>query len=213
MSETDSFIDEVTEEVRRDRLFALMRRYGWIGILGVLLIVSGAGYNEWRKARAEARAQAFGDAVIAAMDGEDRVAALAAVPATGAQLALKQLLSAGAADTAGSAEAVAALQAVADDASQPASLRALALLKAVVLAGPEMDPALREAALAGLAAPGAPFRPLAMEQQAVVLLEAGQTDAAVALLRQILQEPELTAGLQQRAAGLIVALGADPEAQ
>ena len=29
MSDTDSFIDEVTEEVRRDALFAQFRRYGW----------------------------------------------------------------------------------------------------------------------------------------------------------------------------------------
>ena len=152
-------------------------------------------------------------AVIAAMDGEDRVAALNAVPATGAQLALRQLLIAGVADTAGKADTVAALRSVADDADLPASLRALALLKAVILAGPTMDPVIREAALAGLAAPGAPFRQLAMEQQAVMLVESGQTDAAVTLLRQILQEPELMAGLQQRAAGLIVALGADPAAQ
>ena len=33
MSNPDSFIDEVTEEVRRDRLFAVFRKYGWIGVL------------------------------------------------------------------------------------------------------------------------------------------------------------------------------------
>ena len=44
MSETDSFIDEVTEEVRRDKLFALFRKYGWIGIAAVLLIVGGAAW-------------------------------------------------------------------------------------------------------------------------------------------------------------------------
>ena len=36
MSETDSFIDEVNEEVRRDRLYGALRRYGWIAILAVL---------------------------------------------------------------------------------------------------------------------------------------------------------------------------------
>ena len=33
LSNHDSFIDEVTEEVRRDRLFAAFRKYGWIGVL------------------------------------------------------------------------------------------------------------------------------------------------------------------------------------
>jgi fermentation-respiration switch protein FrsA (DUF1100 family) len=45
VSDTDSFIDEVTEEVRRDRLFGLMKRYGWIAALAVLLIVGGADHQ------------------------------------------------------------------------------------------------------------------------------------------------------------------------
>jgi hypothetical protein len=214
VSESDSFIDEVTEEVRRDRLFALMRRYGWIGVLAVVLIVGGAGVNEWRKARAEARAQAFGDAVIAAMAAEDRAAALAAVPADGAQAGLVNMLTAAAMLEADDPAATrAALQAVAVDATQPETLRALAQLKLVMLQGAEIDPALRDATFSELAAPGAPFRLLAIEQQALVLLQAGDTDAAVARLQQLLQEPELTPGLQQRVAEVMVALGVDPAAQ
>lgn len=68
LSSPDSFIDEVTEEVRRDRLFAIFRKYGWIGVLAILLIVGGASYVEWQKARVVARAQAFGDAVLDATD-------------------------------------------------------------------------------------------------------------------------------------------------
>ena len=36
MSDTDSFIDEVNEEVRRDRLYHLLRRYGWIAALAIV---------------------------------------------------------------------------------------------------------------------------------------------------------------------------------
>jgi len=210
VSESDSFIDEVTEEVRRDRLFALLRRYGWIGILAVVLIVSGAGYVEWRKARSEARAEAFGDAVLAAMEAEDRAAALAAVPADGAQVAVVRLLAA--AEGTPGPETLAGLLALASDTTLPANLRALAQIKAVLLAGDAMTPAVREATLADLAMPGAPFRGLAMEQQALALLADGQRDAAIALAQQILQEPELPAGLQQRVTQLIVVLGADPAA-
>ena len=39
MSNPDSFIDEVTEEVRRDKLFALFRKWGWVGVLLVVVIV------------------------------------------------------------------------------------------------------------------------------------------------------------------------------
>ena len=49
MSDTDSFIEEVSEEVRRDRLFRLFRKYAWLAILLVVLIVAGAALNEYRK--------------------------------------------------------------------------------------------------------------------------------------------------------------------
>ena len=55
MSTEDSFVDEVTDAVRSDRLYAAFRKYGWIGIVAVLLIVGGAGYNEWQKAQTAAR--------------------------------------------------------------------------------------------------------------------------------------------------------------
>lgn len=214
MSETDSFIEEVTEEVRRDRLFKLMRRYGWVGILAMLGIVGGAAYNEWQKARATASAQAFGDAVMAAMEAEDRRAALAAVAGTAPQNALRQfLLAAEAAEAGDAAGARDMLEALAADPALPESLCALARIKAAILAGPDMAPAERDATLAALAAPGAPFRLLALEQQALALLDAGRRDEAIVLSRQILNEAELTPGLRRRATELIVTLGGDPAAR
>ena len=41
VSDTDSFIEEVTEEVRRDRLYKFLRKYAWVGILAVVTIVGG----------------------------------------------------------------------------------------------------------------------------------------------------------------------------
>ena len=64
MSNPDSFIDEVTEEVRRDRLFRLFRKYGWIGVVIILGLVGGTAWTEWSKTREAARAQAFGDAML-----------------------------------------------------------------------------------------------------------------------------------------------------
>ena len=62
MSNQDSFITEVSEEVRKDKLYALMRRYGWIAIALVVLVVGGASVFEWQKAKARAAAEATGDA-------------------------------------------------------------------------------------------------------------------------------------------------------
>ena len=82
MSDTDSFIEEVSEEVRRDRLYGYMRKYGWIAVLAILALVGGAAYNEYSKAQARAKAQTAGDAILAALEADEpdaRVAALEAV--------------------------------------------------------------------------------------------------------------------------------------
>ena len=49
MHNTDSFIDEVSEAVRRDRVARTLRRYGWVIAAVVLFLVGGAAVNEWMK--------------------------------------------------------------------------------------------------------------------------------------------------------------------
>jgi len=210
---TDSFIDEVTEEVRRDRLFALFRRYGWIGVVAIFGLVGGSAFHEWQKAQARATAEGFGDAILAALETENPAEEVKAIPASAAQLGVSKLLVAAQAAEDGKAEdALANLRALAADAALPQSLRDLARIKAVIVAGDKMAPAERDAELAALAQPGAPYRLLALEQQALVALGAGDKAATIAKAREILAEDGVTAGLQQRATELIVALGGDPAA-
>lgn len=216
MSSNDSFIDEVNEEVRRDKLYAAFRKYGWIGVVAVLAIVGGSAWNEYTKSAARAKAQAFGDAVLAAMANNDpaaRVAALDAVTGDPSQTGVLQLLAASEAVAAADVDtALAGLRKVVDDAALPVIYRDLARLKLVTLAGDRIDTAERDNLLATIAAPGAPYRLLAMEQQALVMVADGKPADAVTLLRAILKEQGLTAALQRRVTQLIVALGEDPSA-
>ncbi len=215
MSNPDSFIDEVTEEVRRDRLFALLRRYGWIAVLLVLMIVAGAAWNEWSKARETAQARALGDAILAAMEKEtpeERVQALEKIDAGGEAAALARLLAAGEAVTAGdSATAAEKLKQVAGNAALPTPYRQLATLKWVMITGDETPVGQRRAALEPLTEAGAPFRALALEQLALLKVEEGDPDAAIELLQQARQTSTATAGLRQRVTRLIVALGGRPD--
>lgn len=217
MSNPDSFINEVTEEVRRDRVYAALRRYGWIAVLLIVLVVGGAAANEWRKARAQAAAEVFGDALLDALGRDDeaaRMAALDAIEAEGAQAALVRFLAAiQAAEMEDTARAVALLDAVAGDNALPASYRQLAMIKRVAVGAAVLPIDERRAAMEQLAAPGQAFRPLAMEQLALLDIEAGARDRAIERLRALLDEPQTTPALRQRASQAIVALGADLSAE
>jgi len=216
VSDTDSFIDEVTEEVRRDRLFALMKRYGWIAVLVVLLIVGGAGYREYKLASDRAKAEALGDGMLAALENNEspaRIAALAEVETdSAAGRAVAQMLRVGEMIRNGDeGDAIPLLDALATDADLPQTYRQMAGFKALLLKSKDMEPAARKTAIEGFIQSGGPLRLFAEEQMALAELDAGEADAAMARLQRILQDAETTGGLRRRASQLIVALGGTPE--
>ena len=212
MANSDSFIDEVSEELRRDRLFALMRRWGWLAALVVVGIVGGAAWFEYQRAQDRAAAQAFGDALLTALDLPDpeaRVAALDGIEAASPMAEmLLALMAAGevAQGGQGAAAAAARLRSAAEAADVPRHYRDLALLRAEMM--DPSDPASARLVLGALADPGAPFAALAEEQLALVDIREGDLDAALDRLRGLERSAAATPGLQQRASQLIVALEA-----
>ena len=63
MSLNDSFIKEVSEEVRRDKLFKYLKKYSWIGIIAIIIIVFIVAYNEWKKNYEKNNYQLNGDEI------------------------------------------------------------------------------------------------------------------------------------------------------
>lgn len=217
MSETDSFIDEVNEEVRRDRLYAALRRYGWIAIVAVLAIVGGAAFNEYRRASDLALAQQRGDAILQALEsdtGESRSAALGEIATEGSAVStLVGLFRASELvmmqDPAAASDVLAALigqESISDDYSD------LALFKQLLLEGSGLDASARRSGFEQLSAAGNPLRLLAQEQLALLDLQENDETAAVKRLRDLLQDAEMTQNLRQRLGQLMVALGQDPNA-
>jgi hypothetical protein len=211
MSDRDSFIDEVSEEVRRDRLFGLLRRYGWIAVLVVVALVGVAVWVEWQRIGARSEARDFGDRLVAALNRdapEARRAALAEIDASGARRALVAMVAADTLETdAVVRDTLDNLAAVAGDDAVPQLYRDLAGLKAAMLMQDRAEPRAVLDRLEPLTIPGAPFRLLALEQQALVRVRQGETDAALETLRGILEDGAAGRDLQQRARQLIVALG------
>ncbi|WP_408593149.1 tetratricopeptide repeat protein [Paracoccus marcusii] len=208
-NQSDTFIDEVTEELRRDRLYGAMRRYGWIVVMVIVAVVGFTAWREYSAAQDRAAAEAWGDAILAAEAENDPAAVLAVDPRGSAgRQALTGLLAAGA-QTDPDARAQ-ALQRVAD--AQPDSvLGELAQLKLVMAQGAQMDAAERDAILTRLSRAGAPFELLALEQKAVALIGAGRPEDAITLIRQIQDKDGLTEALRRRLSEMMIALGETPE--
>lgn len=216
MSQNESFIEEVSEEVRRDRLFALMRKYGWIAVLAIVLLVGGATYNEWQKSTNRAAAQDLGDSIVSALDIEDRaqaIAALGSIQSSGDSKAVVLLLQADEAQKSGNAASAAKIyeQLIASqDVSKP--YQDLASFKLVLLQGQDMTSERRTALLNGLARPGAAFRLLAEEQLVLIDIETGNKDAAITRLQSIVADVDVTRDLRNRSSLMIMALGGKVEA-
>lgn len=217
VSDTDSFIEEVTEEVRRDRLFGMIKRYGWIAVLVVLAIVGGTAYNEYRKATEAAIAQRAGDAVMAALENSEPEARIAALETLrngdvtqGAKAVIGLLQAAEQARTDDASGVVPALESIAADGTLPEIYRQIASFKLASQDGTGLDVADRKIRLEALSAPGMALRLLATEQLALIDIAQGDTDAALDRLQNLVLDAEVTQPLRQRASQIIIALGQEP---
>ena len=207
MTNTDSFISEVSDEVRRDRLFRLFRRYGWIPILAVILLVSGAAFNEWRKARSQTAAENFGDILRTAISEENTrtaIASLSEMRANDKQKALialskSQLLAAAGEE----GQSLDELMNIVGDDNVPLIYRHLAELRSIWAQADAMPLNEQLERLVDLEQPGAPFRLLANETRAHALVKAGQIDEATTILRNIQEEAAVPPDLRQRVAELL----------
>lgn len=216
MSNTDSFIDEVNEEVRKDRLYGLLRRYGWIGALVIVLIVGGATWSEFQKAQARAEAQALGDSMLTALNADDPLSRASDLEKIGSgspeALAIAQMMAAAEYVVAGDPNAaVALLDEVALNGDVPEIYRQVASFKAATTQDSGMSEDDRLSRLQGLSQPGSPLRLLAEEQLALNEVATGNTEAAIGMYQSILIDAEVTSDLQQRALQVIVALGGEPD--
>jgi hypothetical protein len=217
VSESDSFLHEVTEEVRRDKLVRMLRKNAvWIALVLVLIIGGAAGW-EWRKASLQAAAEARGAALWAALQSPDPAERRAAVSDveltgdTGAAIVDLHRAAAALADGDGQA-AVDLLRGVAADAGAGDGLRDAARLKLVALGGDLVPRDERMAILEQMAVEGHPMRALALEQRALIHLSEDDAEAASADLFAALADQTTSEEQQRRIAALLSIIGLPAEA-
>ena len=215
MSDTDSFIEEVSEEVRRDRLYNFFRKYAWVGVLVVLTIVGGTAFLEYQKATVKSKAEKVGSAVMKALEGSDekeRAELLANIESSNPEVKSIVAMLKAAEEIAlqNYAAASKSLKTISEDSSVGQIYRDIAEFKFLLLSHDRVEDALLLKGFEKLASPGNPFRLLAEEQIAIIELKNRENDAAVAKLRSILEDAELTDTIRQRVTQLLISLGIDP---
>ncbi len=215
MAEKDTFIQEVDEEYRRDRMMQQWQRFRVPIIAGVVLLLAGtAAYQFWRSYsadRAEAAARAFVTAQALGQDGKHTEAAQAFgnLVNSGAEgyALLADFQRAGqllrAKDVAG---AIAAYDAIAGNNAYAADFRDLARYYAALngLDSLALDEISRRV---GSIPAASPWNSNARELLALAELKAGNRDQARKLLTELADDTRASVGVRGRASELLAALG------
>lgn len=210
-----NFIEEVDEEVRRERAQKLWKRWSPLIIGVVMLILVGvAGYEVWKGWQAEKTAAAgarFTSALNLAQAGKSAEAATAfADLAKGGAAGYAELArfqhAANLVEAKDITAAVAVYDAIASDSGVAPRFRDLARYLAVFHGLGQLPLDQVKQRLAGIAS-DSPWAANARELSAVAELRAGNTEEARRQLTALADDPLVPTGLRGRATELLAALG------
>ena len=215
MADSDSFVQEVTEEVRRDAMYAAWRKYGPFLVGAIALVILGTAVQSWWKTSQQNAVRDAGEAFIQAQSVEDSADAAEAFLALsndseGDYAAMAGLRAGAAFGASGDVDrAVKQYEAVASMSGIDARLTELAKLRTVMIRSDVMEPADMLESLEPLSAPGKPWRILALEFTAAAHVRAGDQAAAVEALTAVIEDEVSTPAVQARAREMIAAIGGE----
>jgi hypothetical protein len=206
MSNDDTLIREVDEELRRDRLRNFWRHGGpWVILAAVLIVVGVAGYegwNWWTKTQAAKSSDQF-YAAAALADGTDFASAQKALndviaQGSGAYPVLAQFREAALLAKNGKTDdAVAAYDSLSTSLSNT-HLRALALILGANLLVDKGDVGAVQQRVGGSITPADPLRNAARETLGLTQYKAGKLDDAMKSFSDIMADPNSSQDLRNR---------------
>jgi len=203
----ESLFREVDEEVRRDEIESIWKKYGtWILALccGVILAVGGfKGWQYWEKQQAEAGGAAYFEAVKLASDGKkadaDKIFADLEKSHVSYGLLGKFKQAAALAKADDIKGAITAYDGIAGQASIPPTFKQLAQIKAAYLAADSASVKDMQARVAIFETATSPWRNSARELLAIAAFRGGDYRLADRKLNDILADLQSTSGAKQRA--------------
>lgn len=204
---SDNFMREIDEEVRRDRIADIWKKYSTLIIGLLLLVVAGVGGWRFWEHRQEQAAQAVSSRLEAALkasreqrgdDAEKLLAEIAQQGGTPGYTLVARFRLAAEVARRDALEGAKGFDALAADASVPQLLRDVARLRSAVLKVDTVPYAELRPALEPLAASGQTFRHTAREMLGVSALRARNFDEAGRWFDQVLVDRDAPQGLRQR---------------
>jgi hypothetical protein len=206
---------EIEEDLQRDRLHKLWKKYGNLVIAAAVAVVIGtAGWEAWsayRTHRNETLGARFAEALKLAQDGktaeaEASFAELAADASSGYAVLARLQEAALLIKEGKTADALALYDKLAADGDVDKPYRDVALLLSVYNGMATGDAAALSQRLAPLTEAGNPWRNSALELQALIAERSGDTARARQLLAQISDDATAPPDVRARAAELLAAL-------
>jgi hypothetical protein len=215
MSEGDIF-REVEQDMRREQMAQLWRKYGVYVIataLAIVLAVGGyQGWTWWQSSRSASDGAAFVQASALQQNGQADAAAdtfsALAEDGTGSYSALSELRLAAIAAAKGETEnAVQAYDSVAES-TDDSMLRGFAQIQAATLLVDTAAPGEIEDRIGGMRDDASPWRHSARELLALSAFKADQNDKAQTLYQELLSDGETPAQMRQRAQMMLALINA-----
>jgi len=211
----DNVFREIDEELRRDRLFALWRRYGRLvisaAIAVVIIAIAKVGWDEYTLRQTLVIGTQYHTATeLLGQGNEDTArAAFAMIGKEGGKgyASLARLHEAAVVSAKGDTEsAIQIYRAIADDSGTPETLRDLARILGAYRRIDREDPEALVSELEPLTAVGSPWRHSALEIIALIAIRSGEHVKAREIYTSLAADPDTPNMLQQRAEEMSAAL-------
>lgn len=212
------FLREVDEELRKERMNDIVKRYGWAIIGGIVLLLAGIGGFFWWQARQEAEAGAQGEALVNALQSieagnrnaaQPKIDELAESDIDGYRAAALFARANNQLAANNNAAAVATLRAIAADEGLAEPYRHAALVRQTALEFDALQPQQVIQRLRPLARPGQPWFGSAGEMVGIAHMRMNRPDLAGPLFGQIGRDETVPPSIRTRAIQMAGALGVD----
>ena len=209
MSENESFIDEVTEEVRRDKLYLLLKRYGWVPVIIIITVILTSIFIEIRNNAKVIEAENLGDLLASSLSRDMEVKTILSNDISGTPKSLIALLLEAKIleNKLEYQTAIVAYETILSLEEISTSLRDFVKFKLVLLV--KDDPIRLKKLIGDLINPDSSFHLLALEQKVMIEIADKSWNEAISNLNLILADPEASQGMISRATQIKKAIRLD----